>query len=244
MEVIYPCGASAVGPSPLPNGCPIHGTACELVATLTARCEALETEAETERIRLAACTTAALGNTPERVAERIAPGHPYWSASYGDVCAAVDREMTLRGRCEALTEENTKLQQEKAGLLSTLKGAGDATIEAWKERDDLRARCEALTAERDKGNKHEADAWLQVEEWRIRCQHLEQAILDARPFVQEWFDAAPRDQHIFEVLKRMDAALASLLPPQEETPGTDENRVSFAAGYSTALDDVLKDRKP
>ncbi len=42
---------------------------------------------------------------------------------------------------------------------------------------------------------------------------------------------------------RMLAALASLLPSQDETPRMDENRVSFAAGYSTALDDVLKGTK-
>ncbi len=53
------------------------------------RCETLE-------LKLAACTAAALGNTDRTVAERIEPGHPYYSASYGDVCRAVDREMKLR----------------------------------------------------------------------------------------------------------------------------------------------------
>lgn len=65
-------------------------------------------ELETERIRLAACTTAALGNTPDTVAQRIAPGHPYWSASYGDVCAAVDREMELRAALTRLQQERQK----------------------------------------------------------------------------------------------------------------------------------------
>jgi hypothetical protein len=62
----------------------------------------IEKELERERMRLAACTTAALGNTPERVAERLTPDSPYWSASYSDVCAAVDRDMALRAACQAV----------------------------------------------------------------------------------------------------------------------------------------------
>jgi hypothetical protein len=61
-----------------------------------AEVSALRDQLETERLKLAACTTAALGNTPETVAQRLDREHPYWSASYGDVCAAVDREMALR----------------------------------------------------------------------------------------------------------------------------------------------------
>ena len=53
-------------------------------------------ELETLRMMLAACTTAAIGNTLSTVARRLQPGHPYYSASYRDVCDAVDREMALR----------------------------------------------------------------------------------------------------------------------------------------------------
>jgi hypothetical protein len=60
-----------------------------------------ETDLERERLRLAACGVAAMQNTPASVAERIGPGHPYYSASYGDVCRAVDREMALRADLSA-----------------------------------------------------------------------------------------------------------------------------------------------
>ncbi len=71
-----------------------------------------------------------------------------------------------------------------------------------------------------------------------RCQHLEQAVKDAIENLEGngWQHLGPRAQHVAN-------ALASLLPSQDGTPRMDENRVSFAAGYSTALDDVLKDRK-
>lgn len=65
----------------------------------------LREELETERIRLAACATAALGNTEAAKAERLTPDHPYWSASYGDVCAAVDREIALRARVAQLEQD-------------------------------------------------------------------------------------------------------------------------------------------
>jgi len=49
---------------------------------MTAADRQLEDELETERMRLAACMAAALGNTERTVAERIARDHPYWSASW------------------------------------------------------------------------------------------------------------------------------------------------------------------
>lgn len=59
--------------------------------------ERLREELKRERLRLSACGVAALANTPEDVAKyRFSPDNPYYSASYADVCAAVDREMALR----------------------------------------------------------------------------------------------------------------------------------------------------
>lgn len=65
-------------------------------------------ELETERTRLAACGVAAMANTPSTVAQRITRDNPYWSASYGDVCAAVDREMALRAEVARLTDEHKR----------------------------------------------------------------------------------------------------------------------------------------
>jgi hypothetical protein len=327
--------------------------------TLTARCEALEAEAETERIKLAACTTAAFGNTPDRVAERLAPGHPYWSASYGDVCGAVDREMALRVRCEALEQEVARSVGDEdhtsALLQSVLQMLGvpafskdyftedrrwnwtpiralidkhrdekksvaarcealqlrfDTARTAVNEERELRqqaeARCEALEKqaaefkrigqdfERDYRNTFEQScknleraekaekrcASLEQErdqtkldhvhacqtiaqmhavavgevtgpkrgvvedvaDLRARCQHLEQAVRDivAADFLQVAGVRQPIWVRWNEALRIANAALASLLPSQDETPRTDENRVSFAAGYTAALDDALK----
>lgn len=57
---------------------------------------------ETRDMQLAGCSTAAIQNTPTSVRERIQPGHPYYSAAYGDVCRAVDREMQHRDTVQAL----------------------------------------------------------------------------------------------------------------------------------------------
>jgi hypothetical protein len=58
--------------------------------------DGLRNEAERLRMQLAGCGVAAMGNTTQEVAKRLDRSSPYWSASYGDVCAAVDREMRLR----------------------------------------------------------------------------------------------------------------------------------------------------
>jgi hypothetical protein len=61
---------------------------------------------ETERMCLAGCCTAALGNTREQVAKRIAPGHPYYSPAYGDICRAVDREIKYREALEKIASND------------------------------------------------------------------------------------------------------------------------------------------
>lgn len=66
--------------------------------------EEAEAQLEWERVRLAACGVAALANTDKAVQGRIGCDNPYWSASYGNVCDAVDREMALRAEVETLTK--------------------------------------------------------------------------------------------------------------------------------------------
>jgi hypothetical protein len=61
-------------------------------------------ELEILRGQLAGCGVAALQNSTAAIQYRITRDNPYWSASYGDVCAAVDREMELRA-------ENAKLRE-------------------------------------------------------------------------------------------------------------------------------------
>lgn len=64
---------------------------------LLAECKRIITEHEQLRMQLAACGVAAMCNTRESAEkERIGRENPYWSASYADVCRAVDREMAWR----------------------------------------------------------------------------------------------------------------------------------------------------
>jgi len=69
----------------------------------------LEQQLEIERMRLVGCGVAALSNTDESVKARINSLSPFWSASYGDVCAAVDREMALRQQLAALQAKREPL---------------------------------------------------------------------------------------------------------------------------------------
>jgi hypothetical protein len=62
-------------------------------------------ELEVLRQQLAACGVAAMSNTKETAARRITPDSLYYSASYGDVCAAVDREMALRDEADQRVRE-------------------------------------------------------------------------------------------------------------------------------------------
>lgn len=65
----------------------------------------MQSELEHERIRLAACGVAALANNEETaLKQRITKDNPYWSASYQDVCTAVDREMKYRKALEEIAK--------------------------------------------------------------------------------------------------------------------------------------------
>ena len=77
----------------------------------------LRAEVETERLRLAACGVAAMQNTVSSITQRLTRDNPYWSASYGDVCGAVDREMNLRDEVERLkTEQGEALADQRRAL--------------------------------------------------------------------------------------------------------------------------------
>jgi hypothetical protein len=63
---------------------------------------AMREQLDDERMKLAACGVAAMQNTRLTAREhRLNRDSQFWTASYGDVCAAVDREMAARERAEA-----------------------------------------------------------------------------------------------------------------------------------------------
>ena len=66
--------------------------------------ENAEYREEQLRMQLAACGVAAMQNTEDSKAERLEPYSCGWSASYGDVCSAVDREIALRNQVELLKQ--------------------------------------------------------------------------------------------------------------------------------------------
>ncbi len=68
------------------------------------------------RIKLAACGVAALQNTQRTAGYRLEEGDPAWSASYRDVCNAVDREMALRDEVMRLTAERDAARAELAAM--------------------------------------------------------------------------------------------------------------------------------
>lgn len=120
----------------------------ELAAAKAQLAEALESE----RLKLAACGVAALQNTPESAKERLTRDNPYWTASYGDVCHAVDQQMELRAqlstaRQEALTmnKEYRRLKGEIARLKSKVRVSHDLKVAAETRAHDSKLR--AKTAE-------------------------------------------------------------------------------------------------
>lgn len=123
------------------HGEAIGREALERIARKAAVRERDEARAQLEReqIRLAACATAALGNTPEQVAKRIEPDHPYYSASYGDVCRAVDREIEYR---EIAARLGTALEQAEHTIAELEEAAGVGLHEQRRQMEQTKERAE------------------------------------------------------------------------------------------------------
>ena len=93
------------------------------IANLNAKITNLESQLETEQMKLAACGGAALSNTRLSFDEKgIDDNNLYWSTSYEAVRTAVKREMNYRESCEELgkafdrLEGEYKEQKRKTGL--------------------------------------------------------------------------------------------------------------------------------
>lgn len=69
---------------------------------LIQKLEVTQDELDIERLRLAACGVVAMQNTEESRKDRIGPNHRCYSASYMDVCRAVDAEIELRKQRDEL----------------------------------------------------------------------------------------------------------------------------------------------
>jgi hypothetical protein len=80
----------------------VYAVLGDVVLPIIDKLQAAENQLETERMRLAGCGVAANMNTADSIKDRITRDNPYWSASYGDVCSLVDREIALRDENEQL----------------------------------------------------------------------------------------------------------------------------------------------
>ncbi len=226
----------------------------ERAETAEARCEALEQEKEQLDILLSQASQQAMLNRRAYLEEHDRAE----KAIDENICLNSAEVEALSVRCEALTAERDRQAAE---------------IEAWKldyaiavaSRDAEIARLGGKpgevgggTGEGDAPDRPDRQTYMQadsttVDALRSRCQHLEQAAkdlsiqwrgvkinLDARNY---YYDGQDVDYGRALQAEECAAALASLLPTQEEPTQTDENRVSFAAGYSQALDDQAKGLK-
>jgi hypothetical protein len=106
------------------------GSSTKEISTLTADLAAKDAEIKILRMQLAGCGAAALANTHESAAHRLTRDNPYWSASYGDVCRAVDREIELREALDRPVIANAVAESQ----LTALRTACEAVL-TWYEND-------------------------------------------------------------------------------------------------------------
>lgn len=142
----------------------------------------LRAELERERVRLAACGVAAMGNTREALERnRLEPGSYGHSASYDDCLRAAEREIELRERIAQLT-----LPGEHSELLARLQEEVDwyaeeasdhSTAKTCKEAIAALEQLQARVRELELVNKNLAPIGkyngLDIEEWYKRAEQAE-----------------------------------------------------------------------
>jgi cobalamin biosynthesis Mg chelatase CobN len=135
---------------------PHHSRHRDALTSLVAERDRLKEELERERLRLAACGVVAMSNTRETAKENRQVSDEYRSASFDDVCAAVDREMALRERVaeleahksvsvRLLLAERNALKQRVADLESQNPSDCEVLQAVMMNREaELRVTCSAL----------------------------------------------------------------------------------------------------
>ena len=124
-------------------------------APLVAEVERLKADLEQTRVQLACCGVAAMQNTEESKANRVERGAYGWSASYGDVCRMVDREIEMRAENARLKDDyqnacKTVAEMHAAAvgqIVGPNRGVVEDVADLRAERDDWKARAEAAEAE-------------------------------------------------------------------------------------------------
>jgi hypothetical protein len=100
--------------------------------------DAIQQLRETHALQLAAISTASVQNTETTVKDRIDRDNPYWTQAYGDVCAAVDREMKHRIDHYEACDLAAKMH---AAAVGSVRGP---TVGVVEDVEDLRASHERM----------------------------------------------------------------------------------------------------
>lgn len=101
----------------------------EASGTFLTRLEELFTEIEHLRVQLAGCGVAAMQNTEESIKERAKDGDYGYSASYSDVCKAVDREIRYRNALLAIVKHHDMLAGPGMVAFSTVSNIARKALE-------------------------------------------------------------------------------------------------------------------
>lgn len=108
-------------------------------------------ELETLRMQLVGCGVAAMQNTERSKAGRITKDSPYWSASYGDVCRAVDAEIEARENYQRACETITRMHAASVGeITGPIRGVVEDVADVKSKLDSSLAECERLNDTLDK----------------------------------------------------------------------------------------------
>ena len=151
-------------------------------AALEQRCKELEDELETERIRLAGCGVAAMCNTEQSIKQqRISKDSPYYSASYQDVCDAVDREMKLRAEnaelCKQLELEHNQGEAFIVQIKELIKDRDRLPINIILDAPPSHDSGRFVEVETDDGKSIRAGEWIEKDGyWALRITELPKAI--------------------------------------------------------------------
>ncbi len=132
----------------------------------------LRAEIDLNNMRMAAVMTACTQNTWASQKDRIGRGHAYWTQCYGDVCAAIDREILLR-------QERDKLAGYYDSIVKTI--GHDQILKAY----DVQGK---LLMSETKRRRTAEEALCRIE------QHLKSLNLPVPPA-----DAAFESQQVYDI---------------------------------------------
>lgn len=123
------------------------------VTKLTLQVGRLLVANEELQMKLTACSVVAFQNTPETVQDRLTRNHIYWSPAYGDICAAIDREIAARTKADTSERARVVAYQQSRDTQQDLLDAKAELREAKKALTVLRRARTITTKAQAKASK-------------------------------------------------------------------------------------------